>query len=154
MGRAQHGEHKCRFFPNALGDLSDFSPVLRSVSVARFNFNPALHILHKLLGVVGGTRTSGAASQRLLRFRTTDAHRTQHTACCTRDRDTLPGEPSTNPWLPSIQTTLQHPDDHLCKLQRALVHFATVYSTRKPGDIAKVAKAGLEGAEVLDGRCS
>lgn len=56
-----------------------------------------------------------------------------------------------NPWFPIIQSSLVHPDDHLCKMQRALAHFATVYGDRPAGEFAELAQDGLEGAEVLDG---
>ncbi|KAI0919853.1 hypothetical protein AcW1_003003 [Taiwanofungus camphoratus] len=69
--------------------------------------------------------------------------------------DTLrPTDASPNPWLPIVQTTLVHPDDHLCKLQRGLAHFASLYGTRRAGHLAELAKdsaAPLEGADVLDG---
>ena len=64
-------------------------------------------------------------------------------------KDTLtPGDAAPNPWLPILQTTLVHPDEHLCKTQRALMHDGTVYGQRAAGDFAGL---GLEGAEVLDG---
>lgn len=70
-------------------------------------------------------------------------------------KDTLTAsDPSPNPWLPIMQTTLGHPDDHLCKLQRALAHFAALYGTTPAGHFAPLADvngAPLEGAEVLDG---
>ncbi|KAH7918719.1 hypothetical protein BV22DRAFT_1199852 [Leucogyrophana mollusca] len=53
-----------------------------------------------------------------------------------------------NPWLPIIENALVHPDDHLCKLQRALVHFERVYGTRGPGYFAGTE---LEEAEYIDG---
>ncbi|RPD56826.1 hypothetical protein L226DRAFT_574175 [Lentinus tigrinus ALCF2SS1-7] len=53
-----------------------------------------------------------------------------------------------NPWLLIVQTTLVHPDEHLCKTQRALMHDATLYGQRAAGDFAGL---GLEGAEALDG---
>ncbi|KAH9849117.1 hypothetical protein C2E23DRAFT_840918 [Lenzites betulinus] len=52
-----------------------------------------------------------------------------------------------NPWLPIIQTTIAHPGEHVCKLQRALAHNATAYGTREAGFFANT---GLEGAEILD----
>ncbi|EKM48588.1 uncharacterized protein PHACADRAFT_266276 [Phanerochaete carnosa HHB-10118-sp] len=66
----------------------------------------------------------------------------------TAAKDTI--EPSTapNPWLPIVQTTLVHPDEHLCKMQRALMHFAGCYGDTDPGALAH---SGLQGAEVLDG---
>ena len=54
-----------------------------------------------------------------------------------------------NPWLPIVQTTLVHPNEHLCKIQRALLHFAQIYGGAAPGSFAHLPE--LEGAEVLDG---
>ena len=51
-----------------------------------------------------------------------------------------------NPWLPVIQLSLVHGDDHLPKTQRALAHFAQVYGERVAGTFS-----GLEDAELLDG---
>ncbi|KAM6493037.1 Protein of unknown function (DUF4243) domain containing protein [Amanita muscaria] len=59
-----------------------------------------------------------------------------------------------NPWLPIIETSLTHPNEHLIKLQRTLAHHSALYGSREPG-----AKEGglrgaaeeLEGAEFLDG---
>lgn len=62
---------------------------------------------------------------------------------------TLEPSEAPNPWLPIIQTTLVHPSEHLCKLQRSLLHFAEVYGGAAPGTFAGVPE--LEGAEVLDG---
>ncbi|KAI0791403.1 hypothetical protein C8Q75DRAFT_76228 [Abortiporus biennis] len=57
-----------------------------------------------------------------------------------------------NPWLPIIQTTLVQPNEHLCKLQRALAHFATVLGETAPGRFADLAgPGGLDGADLLDG---
>ncbi|KAI0367931.1 hypothetical protein BV20DRAFT_534637 [Pilatotrama ljubarskyi] len=64
-------------------------------------------------------------------------------------KDTLtPEDVAPNPWLPIIQTTIVHPGEHVCKLQRALLHNATAYGTREAGHFTGT---GLEGAEVLDG---
>ncbi|PCH34665.1 hypothetical protein WOLCODRAFT_139493 [Wolfiporia cocos MD-104 SS10] len=63
-------------------------------------------------------------------------------------------DPSPNPWVPIVQTTLMHPDDHLCKLQRALAHFDRMWGTRQAGYLERLAQVGgapLEGAELLDG---
>ncbi|KAG2121596.1 hypothetical protein DEU56DRAFT_984296 [Suillus clintonianus] len=54
------------------------------------------------------------------------------------DKHTLPDEKSPeartpNPWLSVIQTTLVHPNEHLCKIQRALAHYASLYSLRGQG---------------------
>lgn len=71
------------------------------------------------------------------------------TAAAAPAKGTLtPGDATPNPWLPIVQTTLVHPDEHLCKTQRALMHDAALYGQRAAGDFAGL---GLEGAEVLDG---
>ncbi|CAL1702716.1 unnamed protein product [Somion occarium] len=57
-----------------------------------------------------------------------------------------------NPWLPIIQTTLVHPNEHLCKLQRSLAHFASEFGQTAPGTFSfLVGPSGLDGADVLDG---
>ena len=38
-----------------------------------------------------------------------------------------------NAWYQMIQTTIVHPNEHLCKAQRALAHHASLYGTRKKG---------------------
>lgn len=77
------------------------------------------------------------------------------TSNLTPDDSTLPSPTSPhaltpNPWLPLIQSTLVHPGEHLCKIQRALAHFATLYGSRVPGQ-ADFVNTELEGAEKLDG---
>ena len=57
-------------------------------------------------------------------------------------------DPSPNGWLPIVQSTLQHKDDHIHKFQRSLLHFARMLSATPPGTFRR---EGLEGAEVLDG---
>ncbi|KAF9230324.1 hypothetical protein BU15DRAFT_91136 [Melanogaster broomeanus] len=37
-----------------------------------------------------------------------------------------------NAWLPILANALVHPNEHLCKVQRALAHFNTMYGHRKP----------------------
>lgn len=59
-----------------------------------------------------------------------------------------PDDAAPNAWLPIIQTTLTHPDQHISKLQRALLHNATEYGARGAGYLAGT---GLEGAEAIDG---
>lgn len=67
----------------------------------------------------------------------------------TPEKGTLtPDDIAPNVWLPIIQTTLTHPDQHISKLQRALLHNATEYGTRGAGHLVGT---GLEGAEALDG---
>ncbi|KAH9940616.1 hypothetical protein B0H21DRAFT_574991 [Amylocystis lapponica] len=65
----------------------------------------------------------------------------------------VPADTSPNDWLPLLQTTLMHPDDHLCKLQRALAHFSALYGTRGRGHFKHLEEGAhpLEGAERLDG---
>ncbi|KAF8994946.1 hypothetical protein BDQ17DRAFT_1311205 [Cyathus striatus] len=53
-----------------------------------------------------------------------------------------------NPWLPILQNTIVHPDDHLAKLQRSLAHFAGIYGLSSPGCFADVE---LKDADKLDG---
>ncbi len=55
-----------------------------------------------------------------------------------------------NPWFAIIQQALFHPDDHLCKTQRALAYFASLYGTR-PGGLPDFSQTELPGAEKLDG---
>ncbi|KAK0453854.1 hypothetical protein EV421DRAFT_1766925 [Armillaria borealis] len=55
-----------------------------------------------------------------------------------------------NPWFAIIQQALFHPDDHLCKMQRALAYFAALYGTR-PGGLPDFSQTELPGAEKLDG---
>lgn len=56
-----------------------------------------------------------------------------------------------NPWYPILQTTLVHPNEHLCKLQRALAHFAAELGETPAGTFSHLAVEGLMGAEALDG---
>ncbi|KAK0451424.1 uncharacterized protein EV420DRAFT_716899 [Desarmillaria tabescens] len=55
-----------------------------------------------------------------------------------------------NPWFAIIQQALFHPDDHLCKIQRALAYYATLYGTRPSGQV-DFTETELPGAEKLDG---
>jgi hypothetical protein len=48
-----------------------------------------------------------------------------------------------NPWLSIIQSTLVHPNEHLCKIQRALAHFAALYGLRGPGWFAACKQASV-----------
>lgn len=38
-----------------------------------------------------------------------------------------------NPWYPILENALVHPNEHLCKVQRALAHWGTLYSHREAG---------------------
>ncbi len=55
-----------------------------------------------------------------------------------------------NPWFKIIQHAVVHPDDHLCKIQRAFVHYATLYGMRPSGE-PEFSRTELPGAEKLDG---
>ncbi|KAG1860779.1 hypothetical protein F4604DRAFT_1126059 [Suillus subluteus] len=53
-----------------------------------------------------------------------------------------------NPFLPLIQSSITHPDDHHTKIQRAFAHFSTIYGPRPKGYFAGTE---LDGADELDG---
>ncbi|KAK0499862.1 hypothetical protein EDD18DRAFT_1152953 [Armillaria luteobubalina] len=55
-----------------------------------------------------------------------------------------------NPWFAIIQQALFNPDDHLCKIQRALAYFAALYGTRR-GGLPDFSQTELPGADKLDG---
>lgn len=55
-----------------------------------------------------------------------------------------------NPWFPVVQRTISHPDDHLAKIVRTLLHFGRIYGTRPPG-LPDFAETSLAGADRLDG---
>ncbi|TFK86135.1 hypothetical protein K466DRAFT_493409 [Polyporus arcularius HHB13444] len=61
-----------------------------------------------------------------------------------------PENPTANAWLALVQSTVMHPDDHLCKLQRSLAHFASLYGTTQAGHFKDLG-VELDGAEKLDG---
>ena len=56
-------------------------------------------------------------------------------------------------WEPVIHDTIAHPDDHLCKVQRALLYFASAYGNRQAGSFSAYANAGpgIGGQELVDG---
>ncbi|KAH9939658.1 uncharacterized protein BXZ73DRAFT_43383 [Epithele typhae] len=60
-----------------------------------------------------------------------------------------PDDRAPNPWLALLQSTVAHKDDHLCKLQRTLAHYAALYGAARPGHVA--AATELAGADALDG---
>ncbi|KAG1880778.1 hypothetical protein F4604DRAFT_486260 [Suillus subluteus] len=70
---------------------------------------------------------------------------------------TLPDENSPeartpNPWLSIIQTTIVHPNEHLCKIQRALAHFSSLYGLRGQGWFAtrKQASVATDNSKLED----
>jgi hypothetical protein len=60
-----------------------------------------------------------------------------------------------NPWLAISQSALEHPDDHVCKIQRALGHWCRLFGGRPQGYWAKSSPkenaVQLKGIELLDG---
>lgn len=88
-------------------------------------------------------------------YASTDAHPLPPNCNLTPDSSTLPSPTSPhavtpNPWLPLIQTTIVHPGEHFCKIQRAFAHFSCLYGSRAAGQ-ADFVDTELEGAEKLDG---
>lgn len=67
----------------------------------------------------------------------------------------IPETITPNPWLAIIQSALQHPDYHLCKIQRALSHWGRCFGRRPQGYWAKSSpkenSVQLKGIELLDG---
>lgn len=55
---------------------------------------------------------------------------------------------TSNPFLPLIQSSIIHPNNHHPKIQRAFAHFSAIYGTRPKGYFAGTE---LDGAEELDG---
>ena len=53
-----------------------------------------------------------------------------------------------DPWLPIIQSTLTHPDDHLPKLQRALAEYSSHFGSTPAGYFTGTE---LKDAELIDG---
>ncbi|KXN91345.1 Oxidoreductase AflY [Leucoagaricus sp. SymC.cos] len=81
----------------------------------------------------------------------------------TPSKDALPGQDKIetrvpDPWLPLVQTTIVHPDEHLPKVIRALATFASKFGTTTAGSFGSpevcaegALKTELPGAEFLDG---
>lgn len=69
-----------------------------------------------------------------------------------------PGHPYPNSWSAILTSTMQHPNEHLIKVQRTLAHWAALFGGVKQGRWSGP-KAGavtgeateLQGAELLDG---
>jgi hypothetical protein len=53
-----------------------------------------------------------------------------------------------NPWFPILQSALNHPDEHLLKIQRSLAHYAALYGRRSKGCLGQTE---LPEAASLDG---
>ncbi|KAJ8584666.1 hypothetical protein M405DRAFT_826375 [Rhizopogon salebrosus TDB-379] len=54
-------------------------------------------------------------------------------AACALPSGDSPYAVTPNPWYPLLQSTIVHPNEHLCKCQRALAHFALLYGHREAG---------------------
>jgi hypothetical protein len=68
-----------------------------------------------------------------------------------KDASPSPTSPHTitpDPWLPIIQSTLTHPDDHLAKLQRALAEYSSHFGSTAAGYFSGTE---LKDAELIDG---
>lgn len=61
---------------------------------------------------------------------------------------TSPFAETPNIWLKIIQSALVHPDDHLCKVQRTLAHYASLYGHIAAGEYKGTE---LKDAELIDG---
>ena len=53
-----------------------------------------------------------------------------------------------NPWFPILQSALNHPDEHLLKIQRTFAHYAALYGTKPNGYLAHTE---LPEASAIDG---
>ncbi|KAG8821993.1 hypothetical protein FRC17_009692 [Serendipita sp. 399] len=63
--------------------------------------------------------------------------------------DVLDGENlHQNPWFPLLQSALNHPDEHLLKIQRSFAHYASLYGTKEKGCLAQTE---LTDAASIDG---
>lgn len=50
-----------------------------------------------------------------------------------------------NPWYPILANAIVHPNEHLCKFQRALAHFGSLYGHRQAGFVMEsLSKDGVE----------
>jgi Questin oxidase-like len=66
-------------------------------------------------------------------------------------KDTFtPDNVTPNPWLAIIQSVVEHPVDHLTKLQRTLMHWANLFGSRPAGYLAG-GKEQLDDIELIDG---
>ncbi|KXN91318.1 Oxidoreductase AflY [Leucoagaricus sp. SymC.cos] len=55
---------------------------------------------------------------------------------------------SSNPWTSVLEATMVHPDEHISKIQRTLMHYAQVYGNIEAGHFKGTE---LKGAEKIDG---
>jgi len=62
-------------------------------------------------------------------------------AACALPSGDSPHAVTPNPWYPLLQNTIVHPNEHLCKCQRALAHFALLYGHRDAGFMSETLSA-------------
>jgi hypothetical protein len=57
-----------------------------------------------------------------------------------------------NPWFQILQSALNHPDEHLIKVQRTLAHYAALFGTKPKASLAQTElpeAAGIDGSLFL-----
>lgn len=82
-------------------------------------------------------------------FASTDTHPHVPGPAPTPHKDAVSSDPTSNAWVPILQSTLLHNDNHIAKIQRALAHFDSLWGTTPAGHFKDV--KGLDGVEALDG---
>jgi len=66
-------------------------------------------------------------------------------SACALPFPTSPYAINPNPWYPILAGALVHPNDHLCKVQRALAHFNVLYGHREAGFVLdSLSKDGVD----------
>jgi len=66
-------------------------------------------------------------------------------SACALPSATSPFANNPNPWYPILADALVHPNEHLCKVQRALAHFNVLYGHREAGFVLdSLSKDGVE----------
>ncbi|KAF9242802.1 hypothetical protein BU15DRAFT_43515 [Melanogaster broomeanus] len=64
---------------------------------------------------------------------------------CALPSQTSPYALNPNPWYPILASALVHPNEHLCKVQRALAHFSVMYGHREAGFVLEsLSKDGVD----------
>lgn len=66
-------------------------------------------------------------------------------SACALPSPTSPYAVNPNPWYPILADALVHPNEHLCKVQRALAHFNVLYGQREAGFVLdSLSKDGMD----------
>ncbi|KAF8550708.1 hypothetical protein OG21DRAFT_1499617 [Imleria badia] len=66
-------------------------------------------------------------------------------SACALPSQTSPFATTPNPWYPILADALVHPNEHLCKVQRALAHFNVLYGHRQAGFVLEsLSKDGVK----------